>query len=99
MMDERMLYVKVPGENTKHQVLMYTISTCIWCKKAKQFMKDHNIEHTYVDVDLCEKDDREKIRQDILSRGGKLVYPVIIVDDQIIINRFHVKKIREALEI
>ena len=83
----------------QRSVKMYTISTCIWCKKAKQFMKDHNIEHTYVDVDLCEKDDREKIRQDILSRGGQLVYPVIIVDDQIIINKFHVKKIREALEI
>ena len=90
--------IKVPGKNNKHRVLMYAISTCGWCKRAKKFLIDNNIEYEYVDVDLCSKEEREKIRSDILSRGGLLSYPTIIVDDRTLITSFQEDKIREALE-
>ncbi len=90
---------KVPGKNNKHRVLMYAISTCGWCKRAKKFLIDNMIEYEYVDIDLCSKEEREKITSDILSRGGRLSYPTIIVDDTILITSFHEDKIREALEI
>jgi len=32
--------VNVPGRNNKHHVLMYAISTCGWCKRAKKFLKE-----------------------------------------------------------
>ncbi len=91
--------VKVPGRNNKHKVLMYAISTCGWCKRAKKFLIDNLIEYEYVDTDLCSKEEREKIQSAILSRGGRLSYPTIIVDDTILITSFHEDKIREALEI
>ena len=91
--------IKVPGENARHRVLMYAISTCVWCKRARKFLKDNNIEYEYVNIDLCSREDREKIREDILSRGGRLSYPTIIVDDRILITGFREDKIREALEI
>jgi disulfide oxidoreductase YuzD len=50
-------------------------------------------------VDLSSKEDRDKIRQDILSKGGSLSYPVIIVDDEIIINGFRKDKIKEVLQL
>nr|NIO36893.1 glutaredoxin family protein [Candidatus Bathyarchaeota archaeon] len=87
------------GENNKHKVLMYTISTCAWCKKTKNFLKDHKIEYTYVDVDLADKEDREEIRRNILRRGGRLSYPTIIIDDKILLTGFHTDKIKENLEI
>jgi glutaredoxin-like protein NrdH len=90
---------KVPGKNNKHRVFMYAISTCAWCKRAKKFLQDNKIEYEYVDVDLCNREDREKIRRDILRRGGRLSYPTIIVDDKIMITDFQESKIREALEI
>jgi glutaredoxin len=65
----------------------------------KQFLKDNNIEYEYADVDLCSEDDREKIRQDILNMGGRLSYPVIIIDGKILINGFYEEKIKEALGI
>ena len=94
-----MMRVKVAGENNKHRVLAYTISTCGWCKLAKKFLKDSDIEYEYVDVDRCSEEDREKIREDILSRGGRLSYPTIILGDRILITGFQEDKIREALEI
>jgi glutaredoxin len=91
--------VKVSGKNTKHKVLIYALSTCAWCKLTKKFLKDSNIEYEYVDVDLCKEEDKEKIKRDILKRGGSLSYPAIIVDDKVLINGFIKNKIQEALEI
>ncbi len=91
--------VKVSGKSKKHKILMYTISTCVWCKQTKNYLKANSIEYEYVDIDLCSEEDREKVRRDILSRGGDLNYPVIIIDDKILINGFQKDKISEVLEI
>jgi glutaredoxin-like protein NrdH len=96
---EKMDIVKVSGKNTKHKVLLYAISTCAWCKMAKSFLKENNIEYEYVDVDLCGDEDKEKISHHILGKGGRLSYPAIIVDDKILINGFRKDKIAEALGI
>jgi len=50
-------------------------------------------------VDLCIPEDRETIRHEILARGGRLVYPAILVDDRVVINGFQTDKIREAIGI
>jgi glutaredoxin len=91
--------IKVPGKNNKHKILLYAISTCAWCKRAKKFLTENNIEYEYVNVDLCSKEDREKIRETILGRGGRLSYPTVIVDDRILITGFNGRQLREALEI
>lgn len=90
---------KVTGKNKKHRVLLYTISTCAWCKRTKKFLRDNGIEYEYIDVDLCNEADRKKIRSDIARRGGSTVYPTIIIDDNLLITGFLENKIKEALRI
>jgi glutaredoxin-like protein NrdH len=90
---------KVSGKNSKHRVLVYALSTCVWCKMTKQFLKDNGIEFEYVDVDLCDDNDKEEIHRDIQSKGGSLSYPTIIVDDKIVITGFRKDQLKEALGI
>jgi len=99
MNSENMNLVKVPGKNNKHKVLLYALSTCAWCKMEKQFLKDSSVEFEYVDVDLCNEKDREKIRGDILRRGGELNYPTLIIDDKVLITGFRKDKMMKALKI
>lgn len=94
-----MLTTKVEGKNRKHKVLLYGISTCGWCKRAKHTLKDLEVEHEYIDIDLCNIEDKEKIRKDILSRGGILAYPTIIIDDEILLTGPSRDKLREVLEL
>ena len=89
---------KVSGKNTKHKVMMYAFSTCVWCKMTKQFLKDNDIEYEYVNVDLCAEEDKEKIRRDIQSKGGSLSYPTTIIDDEKLIMGFRKDLLKEALE-
>jgi len=94
-----MKIVKVDGNNKKHKVLLYALSTCAWCKMTKQFLRDNAIEFEYVDVDLADEEDHEVIRKQIAERDGPPSYPTIIVDDKILISGFRKDKIREALEL
>ena len=91
--------VKVPGKNNKHKVFVYAISTCGWCKRAKQFLKDNNIEYDYIDVDQCNRADKQKIMKDIQSRGGMLAYPTLIIDSKILLTGAPQDKLKEVLEI
>jgi glutaredoxin-like protein NrdH len=95
---DNMNLVKVPGKNRKHKVLLYALSTCAWCRMEKQFLKDNSVEFEYVDVDLCDQKEREKIRADIQRRGGEPNYPTLIVDDKNMITGFHENEIQKALE-
>ena len=94
-----MQFSKVPGKLNKHKVVLYALSTCVWCKMTKQFLKDSAVEFEYIDVDMCEEDDKQKIREQIQSKGGSLSYPTTIVDDNIVITGFRKDKLKEALGI
>ena len=94
-----MPFSKVQGKKSNHRVVVYALSTCVWCRMTKQFLKDHDIEYEYIDVDLCETDEKEHIRQQILSKGSSLSYPTTIVDDKVVITGFRKDKLKEALEL
>ena len=88
---------KVAGKNNKHRVLLYAISTCPWCKKAKRFLADNEVEYYYIDVDLASKEDYAEIIKDIQSRGGRDAYPTFIVDGTILLTNPDEKKLRQTL--
>jgi len=64
---------------------------------TKQFLKDNDVEYEYIAVDLCEEEDKQKIREHIQSKGGPLSYPTTIIDDNMLITGFRTDKLRETL--
>jgi glutaredoxin-like protein NrdH len=66
---------------------------------TKQYLKDNEVEFEYLDVDLCDPDEKEKARQQILSKGGSLSYPTTVVDDKNLITGFRKDKLKEALQL
>ena len=94
-----MPFSKVRGKNNQHKVTIYALSTCVWCKMTKQFLTDNNVEFEYLDVDLCSPEEKEQVRQKILSKGGALSYPTTIVDDKTLITGFRKDLFKEALQL
>ncbi len=62
--------LKVTGKNSKHKVFVYALSTCVWCKMTKQFLKDNDVQFDYVDVDLCTEEEKDKIRKEIQGKAA-----------------------------
>ena len=90
---------KVSGKNTKHKVFVYALSTCVWCKMTKQFLKDNDVAFESVDVDLCSEEEKDKIHKEIQVKGGPLSYPTTIVDDKVIVTGFRKDLLKKELEL
>lgn len=72
-------------------VTVYSTSTCPFCIRTKQFLKDNNIQFTEYDVGS----DPDKA-EEMIKKSGQMGVPVIEVDDKIVIG-FDKEKIKEIL--
>lgn len=63
------------------EVIIYTTLSCVFCKKAKEFFKEHNINYKEIDVGKDVKAAREMI-----EKSGQMGVPVIEVNKEIIIG-------------
>jgi glutaredoxin-like protein NrdH len=88
---------KVSGKKNDHKVTLYALSTCVWCKLTKQYLNDNGVEYEFVDVDLLDEDEKRKVHEIVLNKGGTLSYPTTIVDDKVVISGFRKDKLKEAL--
>jgi glutaredoxin len=55
---------------TVKKVSMYTLSTCPWCRKTKQFFTERNIPFTYVDYDLADPATQDAITRELDAEGA-----------------------------
>jgi len=98
-----MARVLVPGENRRHRLMIYTVSSCTPCKRAMAFLRSNSVEFEYMDIDRSEPDERKEAMLDIGDylpvSGVTLAYPIIIVDELSAIVGFHEGKLRRVLEL
>jgi glutaredoxin-like protein NrdH len=76
--------------------MLYTLSTCVHCAATKRFLKEHRIEYDYVDVDLLEGKEKDKIRDEVVKVSGGFRFPTIVVGKKVIVG-FYEDKLKEAL--
>jgi len=78
------------------KVFLYTLSTCPWCHKAKQFFKKNRIPFDYVDYDLLPEQEREKIMEKMLELTGDRSFPVVVIGSQVVVG-YDPEKYSEAM--
>ncbi|MCQ5377113.1 MAG: glutaredoxin family protein [Candidatus Methanomethylicia archaeon] len=89
---------RVEGSKKDHKVFVYALSTCGWCAQTKKFLKNSGIEFEFVDVDRCNKQDLEKIKQEITAMDRPLSFPLIIIDNgSVKITGFREDELKKAL--
>ncbi len=66
------------------RIVMYTLSSCPWCEKSKNFFIDRGIPFEYIDYDLADVDVQERIAADVAKRGYRLSFPIVIIDDVVV---------------
>jgi len=86
----------VKGKN-KGKILLYALSTCIWCKMTKEFLDKLGVEYSFVYVDLLEGKDKDKSTEDIKKWNPMCSFPTMVINDKKCIVGFKEKEIKEAL--
>ena len=87
-------FTRVAGENVG-SVVLYALSTCVWCKKARNLLDELKIEYHYIYVDLLENDENTRIRDDIRKWNPQCSFPTLVIDNEKCIVGFKEDKIRE----
>jgi len=65
------------------KVSLYTLSTCPWCRKAKQYFTERNIPFDFVDYDLADEATQKRILQE-LDAAGATGFPFVKVGAKVI---------------
>ncbi len=73
------------------KVTVYSTSTCPFCVRVKQYLKDNNVQFQDIDVSA----DQEKA-DEMIKRSGQMGVPVIDIDGEIIVG-FDKEKIKQTL--
>lgn len=86
----------VSGIN-KGKILMYGLSTCVWCKKTKALLTELGVEFDYVYVDRLEGEEKAKAIEEIKQFNPSLSFPTTLINEKKAIVGFKEKEIKEAL--
>ncbi|MFN4226624.1 MAG: glutaredoxin family protein [Candidatus Ratteibacteria bacterium] len=73
------------------KVIIYSTKTCPYCKLAKEFLKNNNID--FIDYDVGEN--REKL-EEMIKKSGQLGVPVIDINGEIIVG-FDKERLKQVL--
>jgi glutaredoxin-like protein NrdH len=91
-----MVMVHVEGED-RGKIVLYALSTCVWCKKTKELLKDLGVAFNYVFVDQLEGIEQDKALEEIKRYNVRCSFPTTIIDDEKCVVGYKEREIKEAL--
>lgn len=92
------LLEEVNGKNKDHDLLLYALSTCGWCKKARKYLEDCDYEYRYVYVDLLEGDTLKDVVSEVEKHNPKKSFPTLIIDGDVVVAGFDKNNYGEKLK-
>ena len=80
----------------KGDILLYALSTCVWCKKTKQLLDQMGVEYDFLEVDLLKGDEKNKATDEVKKLNPRCSFPTLAIGGQCIVG-YDEEKIKEAL--
>ena len=81
----------------KGELIIYTLSTCVWCKKTKAFLDSLGIGYNYIEVDALPDEEKEKTLTDMKHFNPQCSFPTLVVNSEHCIVGYNEAKIKEVL--
>ena len=86
------------GKKAGH-IVIYALSTCPWCKKAKKLLSDLGVEYYFTDVDLLTDDEKKQTMETVKKWNPSCSFPTLVIDDKKCIVGFKEDEIKKALKL
>ncbi len=80
-------------------VKLYALSTCQWCNKTKQLLRDLGIDFEYVYVDLLEEKEQSETLDAMEKWNPRGSFPTLVIGDKRSIIGYRENEIREAFKL
>lgn len=74
--------IEKDGDQRSHDIVVYALSTCGFCKRALSFLEEKGIAYKYIYVDLLPLETKNEIKK-ILREQFKenVAFPFAVIDD------------------
>ena len=79
------------------KVVLYALSTCAWCRRAKSFLDENEVEYELVHVDLLEGEEKEQVLTEVKKWNPRRSFPTVVIDDAKSVAGFKPEQLKEAL--
>jgi glutaredoxin-like protein NrdH len=79
------------------EIRLFTLSTCIWCKKTKAFLDSLGIGYNFVEVDALPDEEKEKTLTEMKHFNPQCSFPTLVVNGEQCIVGYNEAKIKEVL--
>jgi glutaredoxin-like protein NrdH len=86
----------VEGEK-KGKIMLYAISTCVWCKKTKKLLNSLGVDYNYVDVDLLDEEDKERAEEEVKKWNPLCSFPTLVINDEESVTGYDEEEIRSKI--
>ncbi len=87
----------VPGSQDKHHVMFYGLSTCVWCRRTRQFLEDQGVAFNFVYVDLIRGKEQEEALAQVGRWNPATSFPTLVIDGERAVIGYRPEEIKEAL--
>lgn len=87
----------VEGTNADHDLVLFAISTCGWCRKARSFLDENGIAYRYVYVDMLDGDQQRDVLTEASKWNPRRTFPTLVIDDTDVLVGFEDVKYKEKL--
>lgn len=88
--------VHIPGED-HGEILLYTLSTCVWCRKMKRWLDEKSYAYSYVDVDLESGDAKEVAMEELEQWNPLCSFPTVVVNQKECFVGFKPERLMELI--
>ena len=88
-----MTFQRVEGAD-KGRIVVYALSTCMWCRMAKNLLQDMGVAYEFIDVDTLPAEEKDAVKQEIKRWNPDGSYPTIVIGEQECVSGFDETEIR-----
>jgi len=81
----------------KGKIILYALSTCGWCNKTKDLLRELGVDFDYTYVDLLDGKEQDDAMDEVEKWNPKGSFPTLVIRDKKGIVGFREEEIREAL--
>ena len=89
-----MTFQDVEGR-ARGKIVIYALSTCMWCRMTKSLLKELGLAYSFVDVDKLDGPDKDAAKAEIKRWNSSGSYPTIVIDDREAISGYDETEIRD----
>lgn len=88
----------VKGEREPEQLRVFSLSTCAFCRRAHNFLKENGLTFSYVYLDQLDFDLKREVKAELKSKFDTVpVFPILLISDRDAVSGFVKEKWADKL--